>query len=106
MKVRNGKIKRPKFIFSYLVSAVILLIIFAFLGLFILMPELNEYMEEIEEADHFICAHIDNEVYEESFEGPVSVRIKAILINHYLATGQRYRYQNDDTGMIAPARAH
>ena len=105
MKERNGKIKRPKFIFSYLVSAVILLIIFAFLGLFILMPELNEYMEEIEEADHFICAHIDNEVYEESFEGPVSVRIKAILINHYLATGQRYRYQNDDTGMIAPCES-
>lgn len=101
MKVRNGKIKRPKFIFSYLVSAVILLIIFSVVGLFYFMQYIYDYMDNLESVQHSVQEQVSNDIWgDEEFEGPVKVRVKAHLITHYLSTGQRFRYQSDDTGMV------
>ena len=106
MKVRKGTIKRPVFIINYLVSSLIMLIIFTVLGLFIFLPALFDYQYAVEDLDFSyyddLRKSISNDRWGEdnTYIEPVSVRIKCYLINYYVSTGRRARYRADDTGVI------
>ena len=101
MEVRKGTIKKPKFLISYLVSAIILLLILFVVRFIFWIPTIYEYEEDIEYMRSAARVSVSREVWgDEKFEGPVRVRVKAQLVNHYLSTGQRVRYQSDDVGMV------
>lgn len=106
MKVRKGTIKRPNFLINYLVSSLIMLIIFTVLGLFVFLPAFFDYQHAVEDLDFDYYNHlvrsISNDRWGEdnTFTEPVSVRIKSYIINYYVVTGRRARYQSDDTGVI------
>ncbi len=106
MKVRKGTIKRPVFIINYLVSSLIMLIICTVLGLFVFLPALFEYQYAVQDTDYFyydnLYSSIMNDRWGEdnTYIEPVSTRIKTYIINYYISTGRRARYQADDVGVI------
>ena len=106
MKTRKGTIKRPIFIINYLVSSLIMLIIFTVLGLFVFLPALFEYQYAVQDTDYFYydnlysCISKDRWGEDNTYIEPVSTRIKTYIINYYISTGRRARYQADDVGVI------
>ena len=86
MKVRNVKIKRPKFIFSYLVSAVILLIIFSVVGLFYFMQYIYDYMDK---AHKYLLDSRNHKIYTDfTPEGVGLVEAEGAYIQRFIATYQ------------------
>ena len=106
MKTRKGTIKRPIFIINYLVSSLIMLIICTVLGLFVFLPALFEYQYAVQDTDYFYydnlysCISKDRWGEDNTYIEPVSTRIKTYIINYYISTGRRARYQADDVGVI------
>ena len=70
MEVRLGTIKKPKFLPTYIISAVILLVIFTVLALFPLMGAYMDYEYNAQEWGSFINADklIENYTYERGYE--------------------------------------
>ena len=60
MEVRLGTIKKPKFLPTYIISAVIFLVIFTFLALFTLLGAYMDFVYNALELGSFIKA--DNEL--------------------------------------------
>lgn len=97
MKVQTGTIKKPKFILSFLVSFLIMLLIFTVTGMFIAMPEYLSYKKEIEEDEQYyidnlfdsFCAYTE---YDPDYVSDVDSRwIKLVLLDHYCSTGQNIK---------------
>ena len=83
-----------------------MLIICTVLGLFVFLPALIEYQYAVQESDYFYydnlysCISNDRWGEDKTYIEPLSVRIKTYLINYYISTGVRARYQADDVGVI------
>lgn len=97
MKPHTGNIKKPKFFFSFIVSFLIMLVIFFVAATFYFMPDYFAYKNEVEEDrlyyvdnlfDYF-CAYVEREG-EPVFE-PDSHLIKLFLLDHYRSTGQNLK---------------
>ena len=97
MKPHTGTIKRPKFFFSFIVSFMIMLVVFCVAATFYFMPDYFAYKNEVEEDrlyyvdnlfDYF-CAYVEEEGKPE-FELD-SHSIKLFLLDHYRSTGQNLK---------------
>ena len=83
-----------------------MLIIFTVLGLFVFLPALFEYEYSVQDSDYFYydnlysCISNDRWGEDNTYIEPVSTRIKTYIINYYISTGRRARYQADDVGVI------
>ena len=111
MEVRLGTIKKPKFLPTYIISAVILLVIFTVLALFPLMGAYMDYEYNAQEWGSFINADklIENYTYERGYEkeelsGEDISAIKNILVTDYLSYGQRHRLYFNDGSVIDSSR--
>ena len=111
MKVRKGTIKKPKFIPIYIISTVILLLVFTVLALF---PFLGSYMDyEYNSQEYRELSSVDRRVVNYLYEGDTEKDelsgadisgIKNILILNYLSYGQRYRIHLKDGSVIDSSR--
>ncbi len=102
MKAKNYKIKKPGFIVPYIISLLVMLLVFAFLGSLFVAAVYIEYVYEVQEEkenyDYYIRESMA-EYYDESdndvqifsvTEADIS-KIKAGVAERYAQTGQRYR---------------
>ena len=111
MEVRLGTIKKPKFLPTYIVSAVILLVIFTVLALFPFMGAYMDYEYNAQEWGSYISIdrRIEDYTYEGGFEkeklsGEDISAIKNILVIDYLSYGQRTRIHFNDGSVIDSSR--
>ena len=87
MKLNKAKIKRPKFLLSYFVSVLVLLLVFAVLSAFYVMFLLVDYQQEadFDESNNNI-PHFALD--KDSFTAEEIVAIKWSLLDHYCSTGE------------------
>ena len=111
MEVRLGTIKKPKFLPSYIISTIILLVVFTVIALFPFMGAYMDYEYNAQEWGSFISADrlIENYTYEgdnekEVLSGEDISAIKNILITDYLSYGQRHRIYFNDGSVIDSSR--
>ena len=101
MKSNKATIKRPKFLLSYFVSALILLVVFAFLAAFYVMFLLVDYQQELD----FDEENASLSDYMPDLDNPTAedlVAVKWALLDHYCYTGESVIFSvyplKDETG--------
>lgn len=111
MEVRKGTIKKPKFLPSYIISAVILFVVFTVLALFPFMGSAMDYEYNAQEwgMDLSVDRLIEDYTYEggnekEELSGADITGIKNILVLNYLSYGQRHRIYFKDGSVIDSSR--
>lgn len=111
MKVRKETIKKPKFLPSYIISTIILLVVFTVIALFPFMGAYMDYEYNAQEWGSFISTYklIENYTYERGYEkeelsGEDISAIKNILVTDYLSYGQRHRLYFNDGSVIDSSR--
>ena len=112
MEVRKGTIKKPKFIPSYVISVIILFVVFTVLVLFPFMGSYMDYEYNSQEWSNWISVDRlieDYIIYEggnekEELSGADITEIKNILITNYLSYGQRHRLYIKDGTVIDSSR--
>ena len=111
MKVRKETIKKPKFIPSYIISVIILFVVFTVLALFPFMGSYKDYEYDSLEWANWISVdrHIEDYTYEggnekEELSGADITGIKNILVLNYLTYGQRHRIYFKDGSVIDSSR--
>ena len=99
MKLNKAKIKRPKFLLSYFVSVLVLLLVFAVLSAFYIMLLLVDYQQEVDfDEENYSLAN-----YTPDIDNPTAEDLAAIkwsLLDHYCFTGENvllnaYRHKID-----------
>lgn len=104
MKVRKGTIKKPKFLVSYSVSVVILLIVFFVLFSIPLLSLWTGYTYEAENEVSVEKALLDDQLYstmnEEDFKQSDLAKIKFYAADHYSYTGSKCKVNIDGYGEI------
>lgn len=115
MKAKNYKIKKPGFIVPYVISLIVTLLVFAFLGsLFVTamyMEFAYEVQEEKESYEFFIKQSLA-EYYDDSKPDVQSytvsdtdlIKIKEGVLEHYAQTGQRYRVHINGFDVVDASR--
>ena len=101
MKARKGTIKQPKFLISYFVSALILLLIFGLIGACIAMTGYSEYEMEVatdkytflsdQDLDSGIYSYFTEALNKEDISSEELVNLKWYLTDLYSETGQNMR---------------
>ena len=99
MKLNKAKIKRPKFLLSYFVSVLVLLLVFAVLSAFYVMFLLVDYQQEVDfDEENYSLSN-----YTPDIDNPTAEDLAAIkwsLLDHYCSTGENvilnaYRHKTD-----------
>ena len=99
MKLNKAKIKRPKFLLSYFVSVLVLLLVFAVLSAFYIMLLLVDYQQEVDfDEENYSLSN-----YTPDIDNPTAEDLAAIkwsLLEHYCSTGENvilnaYRHKTD-----------
>jgi len=111
MKVRKGTIKKPKFLPIYIISVIILFVVFTVLALFPFMGSAMDYEYSAQGWGNWISIdrRIDDYIYEngnekEELSGADITAIKNILVLDYLSYGQRHRIYFKDGNVIDSSR--
>ncbi len=104
MKVRKGTIKKPKFLVSYSVSVVILLIVFFVLFSIPLLSFWTAYNFEADSAVSEEKDYLDDKIYATLNEKDLTqsdlAQIKFIAADHYSYTGSKCKVNVDGYGEV------
>ena len=104
MKVRKGTIKKPKFLVSYIVSVVILLIVFFVLFSIPLLSFWTAYNFEADSAVSEEKDYLDDKIYATLNEKDLTqsdlAQIKFYVADHYSYTGSKCKVNVDGYGEI------